>query len=211
MAPSDTSICPCGCGKKNTLRTQKEHLTAAHISAPTSRPKTNRKAKIRALFRRISSSASIRTYLLRQKNSKPAKDSSANAPTSPALPPCTLDNTPDDTPPDQPMAEALPNFCDDAMELDDLDLPPTEPNFWDSLLDTRANTIREHSPDTSRSSSDSEPGATSSSISEAGSEFSIETLSDRYFGLHLSALTRGLDSDTLMRAEELVDAALNGK
>lgn len=151
------------------------------------------------LLRRISSAASIRSYKARRGSSNLQADASmveANNTGSPQAATYFDDQQPD------------------AMELDDLDVPPTQPNIWDTILENRQNArnnlARSHSTsDHSSDTSSSNPSQDHLGDLDGTDSDSMETISDHYFGVDASA--RGLDAQTLLQAEELIDLAVDGK
>jgi hypothetical protein len=96
-------------------------------------------------------------------------------------------------------------------EFEEPGIPPTEPNIWNDVLQHRQNLL--HDPAPSRSYSGVTSRTRTAEFDEPeevdDSNISQVTVSDRYFGI--DEATQGLDQQTLLRAEELVDLAVNGE
>jgi hypothetical protein len=97
------------------------------------------------------------------------------------------------------------------MELDELDIPPTEPNMWEAIFQHRQNVPHDRAPSRSYSGGTSRTRTAGSNDPDGmdTDNSSLETISVAYFGLDPS--TQGLDAQTLLCAEQLVNRAVNGE
>jgi hypothetical protein len=148
------------------------------------------------ILRRSSSIASIKAHITRRDTNTSLADTrtvpDANPATSPAI---------------NPLGDAIPI----PMDLDELEIPPTEPNMWEHVFQNRQNIPQDPTPSRSYSGGTSRTRTAEFDDPDrmADDNSSLETISVVYFGLDPS--TQGLDAQTLLRAEQVVAHAVNGE